>query len=145
MGNVEPRAPNTPPDEDVLAPFAQAYFDYLQVLQPAFMSPEYETRGTVAQQEYLQELQKASQVEAQQRMMEAWSAYVQAAQAALASEAVRDQAAEAYKTYLAALKQAWAQVDLQTLDPHTLAAITRTMVSATWMAAAAAGIAEYIG
>lgn len=145
MDNVEPPAPNTQPDENVLAPFAQAYFNYLQVLQPAFASPEYETRGTIAQREYLQELQKAFQAETQQRMMEAWGAYVQAAQAALTSETIRDQAAEAYKTYLAALKQAWAQVDIKTLDPHTLAAITRTMVTATWMAAAAAGVAEYIG
>jgi hypothetical protein len=110
---------------DVHKPFEAAYLAYLQALQEVSTNTELQQRATEAYATYARVLQESFTSDVQQRAAAAYANYTQVLQEAWSP---------AYQRYLQSMKDAWAEVDVATMDVGSMLAISQSMATVAWMA-----------
>jgi FkbM family methyltransferase len=119
-----------PPDAH--QPFAQVYLDYMKALQMASLTAQ--TQAAEAHSVYFRSLQEAwERGEEQGPFEEAYWSYEEALREAEGQR--RELLREAYVSYLRALQEVWMQLDVDTLRPGSLMAVSHAMTLAANFAA----------
>jgi FkbM family methyltransferase len=119
-----------PPDAH--RPFAQVYLDYMKALQVDSLTAQ--TQAAEAHFVYFRSLQEAwERGEEQGPFEEAYWSYEEALRDAQGQQ--RERLREAYLSYLRALQGVWMQLDVDTLHPGSLMAISHAMTLAANFAA----------
>lgn len=89
---------------------AQAYSEYLQGLSETSAWNEFVRPVQAAHRKYVSDLDKA-----------------------LAADEVEGRSEEAYRAYVGALRQMWADIDAESLDLAAISAISQSMTAAAWL------------
>ena len=133
MGTSVGRAPLTL--EQQMRPFEVAYQELLQSLHDLVAAPELQQQVGAAFAQYAQIAQGGGPSAEMQRLAsEAYARYLETLQQTVSSGSTRDRAAEVYRRYVRAVKDAWAALDPDAIDPPVLAAIGQTLTAAGWTA-----------
>jgi hypothetical protein len=113
-------------------PFAQVYLDYMNALQVVSLTAQ--TQTAEAHFVYFRSLQEAwERGEEQGPFEEAYWSYEEALREAQNQH--RERLREAYINYLHALQGVWMQLDVDTLHPGSLMAVSHAMTMAANFAA----------
>lgn len=142
MDVVEAKSQSTEPNQETIDRYYSAYATFLQAFQPAWIAPEVQQDGAAAYQAYAQVLQELMEHEIRKRMVESWNAYMEIIEKSLQDDDLQANIRDAYQNYLQSMQQAWAESDLDEINALTLAAISQSLSMASWLAAAATGVAS---
>lgn len=115
---------------EITADAQQRTVEAARELARAIQAAQQQGGGGVAGPTFVETLGSYPNVvlEAQQRWTEAVKAYEEALRSV--SEQVTSRHEETFRTYIADLKKAWAQVDPSTIEPATTVAIQQAMLAA---------------
>jgi hypothetical protein len=130
--------------EGVQRDFHETAGEYFEALMRAGVPEEESRRAAEAYGRYAEVLRDAWSVpELQQRALAAYLEYSDAVAQAWAPEPLARHASDAYRTYIHALQEAWTSVDMNRIDPASLAAIANGMLAVAWTAElSSAGVAR---
>ena len=106
----------------------ETHQNHLKAVHDATGAEDEQKRIGEAQQAYTQ-AQQEMEAEAKKRAWEAEQSYAQALHEDSTQGNLQERFEEAYRTYLHALSQAWTQLDVESLDPEALAAISHSAAS----------------
>jgi hypothetical protein len=121
--------------------FQEVYLEYMQTLHGLISSSAVQEKLAESYGEYGRVLQSAISAEdVQRRAAEAYGKYMETLQDALAQSSNRHRTAEAFRRYVAATRQAWLDLQAESLDPTLLVGIAQSMMSAAAVAAGSAAI-----
>jgi hypothetical protein len=139
--SIQPRrrkATNPPPVEesasvpsvssDSWKPFEEAHQDYLRALQQVWTPQDAQRHVEEANIAYIRQVLEAQATGDIIRRFEVDLGYMRALQL---PDQVRQQFDEVYRTYLRAVQEAWARLDVNALDANTLAAIGQLLLAAS--------------
>lgn len=114
--------------------FAEAYSNYRSALYNAWGS-DAERRITESYTVYGQILGRAwESEELQHQVGESYQRYMDTLQQCTSTDTAHQQVLNAYHTYIMHIKEIWAEMDVENIDPASLAAIGQSM---TWIAGVA--------
>ena len=120
----------------------EASRQFMDALQDAWTPSDIRERGAAAQFQYLQVLQEPSFSQVQQGLAIAYANYMQVVQDALRSSGIQQRVAQAYRQYIRTVKDAWTEMDVDSVDAVTLTAISQSMLTTASIAAIAQGAHE---
>ncbi|MHC4617194.1 MAG: hypothetical protein ACYTEQ_05510 [Planctomycetota bacterium] len=142
MNAVEAQARAIEPDQETVDRFFSVYATYFQAFHPAWSAPEIQQDVANAYQAYAQVLQELMEHEIRKRITDAWNSYMAIIEGTLSAEEVQAHLQESYQNYLKGVQQAWVETDLEGINALTLAAISQSLSMASWLTAAATGVAD---
>jgi hypothetical protein len=105
-----------------------AHHTYMQAVRDAWGTEDAQNRLAEAQQAYAK-AHADIQTEAQKRALDEHENFQQELRRATEQANLQERFAEAYHEYLCAVHLAWAQLDVETLDPAALALISQSLAS----------------
>ena len=112
--------------------FDAAFAALTQALGDALATTGQHERVNAAYLEYMQLLQAAlAGQDVQPQGAQAYARYIEMLQGALSALPQQEKALEAFRQYMRVVRDAWAGVDSDTLDPAAVAAIAQTMLVAS--------------
>lgn len=117
----------------IQARFDEAASRFSLALQDAW-TPHIQERGNGAYTAYMQTLQDPAAFHFQQRTAQAYAAFMQVVFEALQRPDIQARAQDSYREYVRSLRDAWAELDVDAVDPEQLLAISQSMMSTAWSA-----------
>lgn len=142
-GATQPTAPQAgerfssePPSEpvDVFKLFDDAYREYTVAVQKSW-SPEDARKGAEdAYRNYLQGLLETLPSDRAHKRVEVCNRYHQELRESWLPEVARQRLQESFRNYLRALQKAWDQLNVDEIDPHTLARISHSIFAGAGVA-----------
>jgi len=127
-------------NQAIVERFLSAYDDYATAFEPAWLMTDFQEEGAAAYEAYMEALEELMELDIRERVAEAWNAYAAVISKAMGAANIEAQTGEAYHEYIGAIQQAWAEIDAKSFEPATLAAVSQSLMTASWLAQASQGV-----